>query len=86
MYARRGLAGPVADAAAPVTVAGLAPDSYWVRWQADGDCGRSVSPEARDDFRRLRGTVEAAGYPVRFATFDWPFDGDPRVRPAAVDW
>lgn len=86
MCVRRGLRIPVADAPAPVTVAGLAPDAYWRSWQADGAAGRSVKSNTRDEFRRLRAAVAEAGYPVRFATFDWPFDGDPRVRRAEVDW
>lgn len=86
MCARKGLRSPVADTAAPVTVAGLAPDAYWRSWQADGTAGRTVKSSARDEFRRLRAAVAEAGYPVRLETFDWPFDGDPRVRPAEVDW
>jgi len=86
MYARRGLGGPVADTAAPVTVAPLAPDSYWERWQADGTSGRSVKTGARDEFRCLRAAITDAGYPVRLGTFAWPFDRDPNVRPAEVDW
>lgn len=86
MYARQGLRDPVAEAAPPVTVLGLAPDSYWDKWQADGSSGRTVKAEARDEFRRLRGAIAGAGYPIRLATFAWPFDRDPRVRPAEVHW
>ena len=73
------------DGPAPVTVR-LAPDAYWRSWQADGTAGRSVKSSARDEFRRLRAAVADAGYPVLLATFDWPFDRDPRVRRADVDW
>jgi hypothetical protein len=86
MCAARGLEARVAERASPVTVVVLAPESYWRSWQQDGVYGQAVGQEARDGFRRLRAALAEAGTPTQLATFDWPFDRDPHVRAAKVNW
>jgi hypothetical protein len=86
MCARRGLTCAVAERASPVAVVALAPERYWRRWKRDGELGRSVDAAARDEFRRLRSACAAAGHPTFLASFDWPFEKDPRVRRTDADW
>lgn len=86
MCARRRLGCTVAEAATPVRLVVLAPRAYWDSWQQNGALGRAVGHAARGEFRRFRGALEERGYPTRLGAFDWPFEGNPRVRPADVDW
>lgn len=86
MCERNQLGCQVAEIPMPITVVVLAPDGYWLRWHSRGALGRVVDAAARREFRHLRLAFAEAGYPTHLATFDWPYDADPRVRPAEVDW
>jgi hypothetical protein len=86
MLARFDLDTAVAEEPAPVDVVVIAPESYWRGWQEHGELGQAVDHDARDAFRALRRKLEASGCRILLATFDWPFDHDPKVRTAHVDW
>jgi hypothetical protein len=64
------------EAGAPAEVVVLAPEDYWQSWLT----GSATKRKARDEMLRLSNVLAAAGYPISFATFDWPFEDDPRVR------
>jgi hypothetical protein len=64
----------------------LAIENYWECWEPGGRFARKVDADARADFRKLEDAFAAAGHPVLLGAFDWPFDADPRVHAARVDW